>query len=80
MSFYERYYQDKKNVRETYIGIITLTYFIVVLIVWSLIVLISPSYFHSGLKGLDRGKAFCASILISLLVVFILILAFSYLS
>lgn len=79
-SFQERYYKNKKDVRETYIGVITLTYFIVVLVVWSIIVLISPSYFHSGLLGLDRGKVFCASILISLLVVFVLVLAFAYLS
>lgn len=78
--FRKKYYKNKKDIRETYIGVITLTYFIVVLIVWSIIVLISPSYFHSGTMGLDRGKVFCASILISLLVVFILTLAFSYLS
>jgi hypothetical protein len=80
VTFQQRYYQNKKDVRETYIGIIVLTYFIVVLIVWSIIVLISPTYFHSGLRGLDRGKVFCASILISLLVVFVLVLSFSYLS
>lgn len=79
-TFYERYYRDKKDVRETYVGIITIIYFIVVLIVWSILMLISPSYFHSGLNGLDRGKVFCASILISLLVVFVLIIAFSYFS
>jgi hypothetical protein len=78
--FQQRYYKNKKDIRETYIGVITLTYFIVVLVVWSIIVLISPSYFHSGLMGLDRGKVFCASILISLLVLFLLIIAFSYLS
>ena len=76
----KKYYKNRKDIRETYIGSLTLIYFVVVLIVWSLIVLISPESFHSGQNGLDRGKVFAASLLLSLFIIILFIITFFYLS